>query len=77
MSAPITRAWKILAMGRGKTTAAKAEEHLHQLGYPNVKVFGVENTKESDDQVVELLKSENWDAVSIGKHLNFSIVTNR
>ena len=73
MSAPQTRPWKILAMGRGKTTAAKAEEHLHQMGYPNVKVFGVENNKESDDEVVRLLKSDNWDGVSIGNLLNLFI----
>lgn len=71
MSAPKTRPWKILAMGRGKKTAADAEKHLHQLGYPNVKVFGVENNQASDDEVVELLKSEKWEGVSIGKHRNF------
>ena len=71
MSAPKTRPWKILAMGRGKKIAAEAEKRLHELGYPNAKVLSVENDQASDDHLVELLKSEQWDGVSIGKHRIF------
>ncbi len=67
MAASKNSSWKVLAMGRGVKTAAKAEEYLHQLGYKNAKVIGVENDKASDDRLIELLKQTDWDAVSIGK----------
>lgn len=68
MSTSKTRPWKILVMGRGKAKAENAEKYLHQLGYPNVKVVGVDNDKDSDDEVIRLLKSDTWNGVSIGKH---------
>ncbi len=58
-------------MGRGKQTAAKAEQHLHEIGYPNVKVVGVENDKASDDEVIKLLKDNDWDGVSIGENQDY------
>ncbi len=67
MSTSKIHTWKILAMGRGKQTAAKPQQHLHESGYPNAKVIGVENDKASDDEVIQLLKSNDWDGVSIGK----------
>jgi hypothetical protein len=53
-------------MGRGKETAAKAEKYLHELGYSNTKLLGVENDKATDDYLIELLKGNDWDAISIG-----------
>jgi hypothetical protein len=67
MSTSKIHTWKILAMGRGQQEAAKIEEHFHELGYPNVKAIGIENDKVSDDEVIKLLKSNDWDGVSIGK----------
>ena len=66
MSSSINRSWKVLGMGRGKDTAAKAEKHLRELGYTNIKIIGVENDKASDDYLIELLKENDWDGVSIG-----------
>ena len=71
MSTSKTRPWKILVMRRGKAKAENAEQYLHQRGYPNVKVVGVDNDKDSDDEVIRLLKSDTWNGVSIGKHRNF------
>jgi hypothetical protein len=66
MSDSKNRSWKILAMGRGKETAAKAEKHLHERGYTNIKVIGVENDKATDDYIIELLKGNDWDGICIG-----------
>jgi len=67
MSGSKTRSWKILAMGRGQQTAEKAEKHLHEIGYKNAKVIGVDNDNASDNKVIELLKGNDWDGVAIGK----------
>lgn len=67
MSGSKTHSWKILALGRGQVTAEKAEKHLHEIGFPNVKVIGVDNDKASDDKLIELLKQDDWEGVSIGK----------
>ena len=67
MSGGKAHPWKILCFGRGEGTAHKAEEHLHEIGYKNVKVIGLENDKASDDKVIELLKQDDWIAVSFGK----------
>jgi predicted RNA methylase len=63
--------WKVLAIGRGPETAAKAEEHLHALGYKNSKVIGVDNDKASDDQLSKLIQENDWDAISIGESALF------
>ena len=55
-------------MGRGQATADKAEKHLHQIGFKNAKVVGVDNDKASDDKLIQLLKDHEWDAVSIGRY---------
>ncbi|CAF1023565.1 unnamed protein product [Adineta steineri] len=62
--------WKILGLGRGEETAQKAEKHLHELNYPNAKVIGLENDKAGDDKLIELLKTNDWDGVSIGGGIN-------
>jgi hypothetical protein len=54
-------------MGRGQKIAEKAENYLHEIGYKNAKVIGVDNDKASDDKVIETLKGNDWDGVSIGK----------
>lgn len=59
--------WKILGIGRSQTMAEMVENNLHELGYKNVKVIGIENDKTSDDKLIELLKNNDWDGVSIGK----------
>jgi hypothetical protein len=53
-------------MGRDEETAIKAEKYLHELGYSNTKVIGVENDKATDDYLIELLKGNDWDGISIG-----------
>ena len=69
---PGSKNWKILGMGRGEDKAEKAEKHLHELGYKNMKVIGIENDKATDDKIIELLKQGDWDAISFGKSiLNF------
>lgn len=67
MSASKGRAWKVLGVGRSDEVAAKLEEHMHELNYSNVKVIALENDKDSDDKFIETLKSEEWEAVSIGE----------
>ncbi len=71
MSGSKNRSWKILGMGRGKETAAKAEKYLHELGYSNTKIIGVENDKATDDHLIELLKGNDWDAISIGMQWDY------
>jgi hypothetical protein len=66
MSDSKNRSWKILAMGRSKEVAPKVEKHLHEGGYTNIKVIGVENDKATDDYLIELLKGNDWDGISIG-----------
>ncbi len=70
MSGSKTRSWKILAMGRGQQNAEQAEKrtkHLHEIGYKNAMSMRIDNDKASDDKVIELLKGNDWDGVSIGK----------
>ena len=61
------RSWHILAMGRGQGTADKAQKHLHEMGYKNARVIAVENNKESDEKLIELLHEREWDGISIGE----------
>jgi len=75
MSEAQTRLWKILCFGRGEGTAQKAEEYLHESGYKNIKVVGIENDKASDDKIIELLKQDDWIAVSFGKNILSFIFT--
>jgi hypothetical protein len=63
--------WKILGLRRGQGTGGKVEKHLHECGYENFKAIGLENDKASDDKVIELLKSDDWVGVSIGKPILF------
>ena len=58
--------WKVLCLGAGKTTAGRAQEALNAAGYKNVKVVGIYDTKESDQELVHTLKSQQWDAIAIG-----------
>jgi len=70
MSGSKTRSWKILAIGRGHPLAEnreKREKHLHEIGYKNAEVIRVDNNKASDDKLIEVLKENDWDGVSIGK----------
>jgi hypothetical protein len=71
MSQTKAHSWKILAFGRGTSTAEKAEKHLHDLGYKNAKVIGLENDKASDDKLIELLKGNDWDGISFGNYALF------
>ncbi len=66
MSGSKNRSWKVLCMGRDEETATKAEKHFHELGYSNTKIIGVENDKVTDDHLIELLKGNDWDGISIG-----------
>ncbi len=66
MSGSKNCSWKVLCMGRDEETAIKAEKYLHELGYSNTKVIGVENDKATDDYLIELLKGNDWDGISIG-----------
>jgi hypothetical protein len=68
MSESKAHSWKILALGRGRNVGEKVEKHLHEIGYKNVKAIGLENDKAYDDKLIELLKDNNWDGVSIGKY---------
>ena len=67
------RSWHILAMGRGQSTAEKAEKFLHEMGYKNVRAMGIDNTKACDDQLIQILHEREWDGVSVGKSLMISI----
>ena len=58
--------WKILAVGREAKIAETLESFMHESNYNNVKVIALENDKDSDDKFIEMLKSNEWDAVSIG-----------
>ncbi|CAF1353459.1 unnamed protein product [Adineta ricciae] len=62
--------WKILAVGRQATIAEALENFMHESNYNNVKVIALENDKDSDDKFIEMLKSNEWDAVSIGAGVN-------
>ncbi len=66
MSDSKIRSWKILAMGRSKPGAPRIEKHLHERGYTIITRIGVENNKASDDYLIELLKGNDWDGISVG-----------
>jgi hypothetical protein len=67
MSDSKNRSWKILTMGRrSKEVAPKTEKDLHERGYTNIKSIRVENDKATDDYLIELLKGNDWDGISIG-----------
>lgn len=70
MSSKKEHSWYILAVGRGQSTAEKAEKHLHEIGFKNASVLAVENDKVSDDKLIQLLNERQWDAVSIGRWFN-------
>jgi hypothetical protein len=36
------------------------------MGFNNITVFGIYNTKESDQKLIAALKEKQWDAVAIG-----------
>ncbi len=59
--------WNILALGADKKTAGKAQKFIISLGYKNAKIIGVNNTKESDQELIAALKEKQWDAISIGQ----------
>ena len=61
-----SKKWKVLTVGAGKLMAGRAQESLLAAGYKNVKVLGIENTKESDQEFVAALKEQQWDAVAFG-----------
>ena len=65
-STTTTYNWNILALGAGKKTADKAQKFINSLGYKNTKLINVNNTKESDQELIAALKEKQWDAVSIG-----------
>jgi len=71
MAGAKSHSWKILAMGRGAGTEVKVEKYLQELGCKIDKVIGVDNDKASDDKVIELLKSNDWDGVSVGEYVLF------
>ncbi|UJR15910.1 hypothetical protein I4U23_002831 [Adineta vaga] len=62
--------WKILGIGRGAETAEKAEKYMRELNFPNAKVIALQNDKASDDKFIEILKSDEWDGVSVGGGIN-------
>ncbi|CAF1407011.1 unnamed protein product [Adineta steineri] len=70
MSGSKGSSWKILGLGRREDIAQKAEKYLHELNYPNAKVIALENDKAGDDKLIELLKTNDWDGVSIGGGIN-------
>ena len=57
---------KILALGAGKKLPVEVEKALISFGYKNSKIIGVEDTKESDQELIDVLKEKEWDAISIG-----------
>jgi hypothetical protein len=46
------------------------------MGFNNITVFGIYNTKESDQKLIAALKEKQWDAVAIGlwDALNYSLI---
>lgn len=46
--------------------AEQGQKLVNSLGYTNVKVFGVYNTPESDQDIIAELKRQQWDAISFG-----------
>ncbi|CAF0792006.1 unnamed protein product [Rotaria sp. Silwood1] len=70
MTGSKAHSWKILVLGREHELAEKAEQYLHEMGYKNIKVIIVENDKVNDDKLIEVLKSNDWDGVSIGGGIN-------
>ena len=58
--------WKVLVMGRGQKIGEAIEKHVHGLGYKNIKAFSIDNNKTSDDQIVKILKENDWHGVAIG-----------
>jgi hypothetical protein len=57
---------KILGVGAGNKPVPKMQKVLKELGYDNMKIFGIYNTKESDQEFLKALKEKEWDAVCIG-----------
>ena len=59
--------WHVLAFGKEPEVAKKAEKHLHETGFKNVRFIGLDNAGYTDEQLIEFIKERQWDAVSIGK----------
>jgi hypothetical protein len=57
---------KILGVGAGTKPIAKTQKTLTEMGYDNVKLLGLYNTKESDQEFLTALKEKQWDAIAIG-----------
>lgn len=58
--------WKIFGVGAGKKPVPEAQKKLAALGYKNMKLLGIYNTNESDQEVIAGLKEKQWDVVVIG-----------
>lgn len=67
------RSWHILALGKDPAVASKAEKHLHELGYINAKVIGLDNNDYDDEKLIHLFKERPWDGISIGLSDSLSI----
>ena len=65
---------KILGIGAGNKPVPTMQKYLMEMGYNNFKIFGIYNTKESDEKLIAALKEKQWDAVAIGSSdtLNYS-----
>ncbi|CAF0876357.1 unnamed protein product [Rotaria sordida] len=70
MTGSKAHSWKILVLRREHELTEKAEEYLHEMGYKNAQVIAIENDKTNDDKLIELLKRNDWDGVSIGGGIN-------
>ncbi|CAF1180698.1 unnamed protein product [Didymodactylos carnosus] len=61
---------KILGFGAGNKPVPEARKSLAEKGYNNIKIFGIYNTKESDQELIAALKEKQWDVVAIGSYVN-------
>ncbi|CAF1302282.1 unnamed protein product [Didymodactylos carnosus] len=61
--------WKILAFGRGQHLADKAKVYLDSLGYQTT-VLSLADDPESDQKLIDALKKDQFDAVSVGGGIN-------
>ncbi|CAF1319317.1 unnamed protein product [Adineta ricciae] len=61
---------KILGVGAGNKPVADAQKQLASLGYKQTKIFGIYNTKKSDQEFINALKEKQWDVVALGGYVN-------
>ncbi|CAF1054360.1 unnamed protein product [Adineta ricciae] len=61
---------KILGVGAGNKPVADAQKQLASLGYKQTKIFGIYNTKKSDQEFINALKEKQWDIVALGGYVN-------